>query len=234
MTRSNFRFQLFAIIASAASVIAICAVAKIKGWDALYAFFKDMSGYILLAVGPYIAYLFQRRSKFVEQLQAEWRKINEVKQDIVSYCQKGANKPEDYIDLYSALCVVIDDMRVLYRNVGESKEYIGYYPYETLHDFRKHLEAIDPRNGSVKAPDLAKVASHVISSFQAFRDVFLIELNPIAPDYPIIARNLGRLRKKGVDPRLRKDVDLKHQAVMHYFQIKGDPRPTPPQDKPES
>jgi hypothetical protein len=181
-----------------------------------------MSAYILLAAGPYVGYIFQRRAKFLESLQEEWRRITAVKQDIVSYCQKGKNDLENYVELYSKLSTAIDNMRVLFRNVGESKTHIGLYPYETLHDFRRQLEKLDPRNGAVPRSEMSLISQSVVSSFQAFRDVFLIELGQIEPGFPIVVSNLKRLRKGGVDPRLSRNVERKHEATMAYFVLAGD------------
>lgn len=203
-------------------VVIICALAKYFNHPGIYSLFKDMSGYVLLAVGPYVAYLFQRRGKFVELLQEEWRKVGEVKQDIISYCQKGKSDIDQYIDLYSNLSIAIDNMRALFRNVGESEEYIGLYPYETLHDFRRQLETIDPRKGPVSAAAMKDASRNIVSSFQAFRDIFLIELSPVEPDFPIIAHNLKRLRKPGVDPGLLQRMHEKNRATMRHFKIEGD------------
>jgi hypothetical protein len=222
MTRTKFRNRL-ALICIGAACLAIIAVAT-KQFDyhpEVYTLLRDMAGYVLLAVGPYVGYLFQRRAKFLELLQEEWRRINTVKQDIISYCEKGKNNPDDYVDLYSKLSITIDNMRVLFCNVGESTGFVGWYPYETLHDFRRELRTVDPRQRQVPSADLQRVRRSVVSSFQAFRDVFLIELGPVEPDFPIVAQKLSRLRKSGVDPQLYGRIIRKSDAVLRHFGVQG-------------
>jgi hypothetical protein len=228
MTRSSFRYRLFAISIFALAILVAAAVAKITGYEKAYQFVKDMAAYILLAVSPYIGYVFQRRAKFLELLQGEWRRINAVKQDIISYCQKGKSDLEKYVEVYSKMSAAIDDMRVIFRNVGESREYIGLYPYETLHDFRRHLDKIDPRRGTVTPQAMNDVSRATVSSFLAFRDIFLIELDPIEPDFPIVVRGMVRSRSEGIDPKLSDGVARKRRKMESFGQgqtATGDERP---------
>jgi hypothetical protein len=228
MTRSRFRYHLFAISIFAFAIVVAAAVAKFTNYENAYQFLKDMSAYILLAVSPYIGYVFQRRAKFLELLQGEWRRINAVKQDIISYCQKGESNTAEYVDVYSKMSAAIDDMRVIFRNVGESREYIGLYPYETLHDFRRHLNKIDPRKGVVTPEAMNNVSRATVSSFLAFRDIFLIELDPIEPDYPIVVRGMVRSRSEGIDPKLSGGVARKRRMMESFGKGQmpaGDKRP---------
>jgi hypothetical protein len=221
MTRNGFRTRLIAISSAAILIIMGSAIAKIRCYEAIYLFFKDMAPYLLLAIVPYITHVFQRRAKFVELLQDEWRRINTIKQDMISYCQRGVNDTNQFIEIYGRLSVAIDNMRVVFCNVGESKEYIGLYPYETLHDFRRQLEAIDPRKKQVSVEDMRVASKNIVSSFQAFRDVFLIELRPVQPDFPVISKTMNRLRKKGVDPRQEITILRKQRKMRAYFKFEA-------------
>ena len=85
-----------------------------------YEYLRDMS--LLIATGgvAYITNMFQKRSSFVEALKEEWRDIIATKSALFAYTQLERPTLEQYIDTFCKLSETIDNMRSVYRNVGET------------------------------------------------------------------------------------------------------------------
>ena len=111
----------------------------------VYEYLRDMS--LLIATGgvAYITNVFQKRHGFVEALKEEWRDIIATKSALFAYTQLERPTLEQYIATFCKLSETIDNMRSVYRNVGETDDLVGLYPYAPLHDMRRALQTLDPR-----------------------------------------------------------------------------------------
>ena len=113
-----------------------------------YEYLRDMS--LLIATGgvAYITNVFQKRHGFVEALKEEWRDIIATKSALFAYTQLERPTLEQYIATFCRLSETIDNMRSVYRNVGETDDLVGLYPYAPLHDMRRALQTLDPRKNA--------------------------------------------------------------------------------------
>ena len=162
-----------------------------------YEYLRDMS--LLIATGgvAYITNVFQKRHGFVEALKEEWRDIIATKSSLFAYTQLERPTLEQYIATFCRLSETIDNMRSVYRNVGETNELVGLYPYAPLHDMRRALQTLDPRK--TPSPDTEArnlVRDAILQSFYALRETFLEELDLEQPDHPLLISG-GRRFKKG-------------------------------------
>ena len=68
----------------------------------VYDFMRDMS--LLIATGgvAYLSNIFQKRSKFVESLEEEWRNIVRTKSVLLSTCEKPYLATDDYLAAWRA------------------------------------------------------------------------------------------------------------------------------------
>ncbi len=164
----------------------------------LYEFMRDMS--LLIATGgvAYISNIFQKRSKFVESLEEEWRNIVRTKSALLNYCEKPYHATDDFLAAYNRVSETIDTMRIVYRNSGETDGLIGLYPYAPLHDMRRALQTLDPR-AAVPANDDQKklVKDAILQSFYALRETFLEELDLEEPEHPLLISGAHRLKVPG-------------------------------------
>jgi hypothetical protein len=190
----------------------------------IYELLKDMSLLIATCGVAYISNVYQRRSAFIESLKAEWRDILASKSAVLTFLHNDTAKHEDYITAFMRLSETIDNMRVVYRNVGETDELIGIYPYAPLHDMRRVLQTLDPKNGSA-TPEYRKLARDtVLRSFYALRDEYLAELDLEAPDTPLLLSGARRLSRPGARPSAR---SLQKQQIAEH---KAHARPDDPSD----
>ena len=199
------------------------AVEAAKG---TYDVLRDMSLLIATAGVAYVSNVFQKRSKFVESLEEEWRGIVRTKSALHTFCEKPYPSTDDYLAAFTRISEAIDNMRIVYRNVGETRTLVGLYPYAPLHDMRRALQSIDPRKRSNIPPEERKLARDaILQSFYALREVFLEELDLEEPQHALLISGGRRTKKPGTtraarngqdsqrtrqskDPAPRPDVDL--------------------------
>ena len=168
-----------------------------------YEYLRDMS--LLIATGgvAYITNVFQKRHGFVEALKEEWRDIIATKSALFAYTQLERPTSEQYIATFCRLSETIDNMRSVYRNVGETDDLVGLYPYAPLHDMRRALQTLDPRKTpgpDVEARNLVRDA--ILQSFYALRETFLEELDLEQPDHPLLISGGRRSRRAALPAAL--------------------------------
>jgi hypothetical protein len=177
--------------------IAGTPLARIAG--DIYDYLKDMTLVLITVVAAYLANVFQKRSKFVERLEEEWRRIVRTKSALYTYCERQDASTDDYLAAFCRISETIDNMRVVYANVGETEELVGLYPFAPLHDMRRALQSIDPRKHADASPAERKlVRDAILQSFYALRENFLEELDLDEPDRPLTASVARRLKRPGV------------------------------------
>ena len=210
MTRKSLNRTLRWIYGLVALVIALSLFAKfaddIPGLPGevlavatkLYEVLRDMSLLIATAGVAYITNMFQKRSNFVESLEEAWRGIVVTKSALYAYCEKPFPSSDDYLAAFCRISETIDNMRIVYRNVGETDALVGLYPYAPLHDMRRALQAIDPRKRASIEPEERKlVRDAILQSFYALRENFLEELDLDQPQHPLLIAGGRRLKLPG-------------------------------------
>jgi hypothetical protein len=211
MTRSSLNRTLRRLYVFLAVLLAVSLIAKFKEYipgipgtrlDAAlgdaYEFLRDMS--LLIATGgvAYLTNVFQKRSKFVESLEEEWRGIVRTKSALYTFCEKQYASTDDYLVAFCRISETIDNMRIVYCNAGETAELVGLYPYAPLHDMRRALQSIDPRKRSeIPAEEKKLVREAILQSFYALRENFLEELDLDEPAHPLLISGGRRLKQPG-------------------------------------
>lgn len=164
----------------------------------IYDYLKDMALVLVTVIAAYLANVFQKRSRFVDHLGQEWRRIVKTKTALVSYCDRSHPSMDDYLIAYNSISEAIDNMRIVYCNAGETGSLVGLYPYAPLHDMRRALQWLDPRkkpNATEAERKLAQDA--IVQSFFALRENFLEELDLEVPRHPLLISGGRRLKTSG-------------------------------------
>ena len=68
-----------------------------------------------------------------------------TKATLYTFCEKPFPSRKTIWRRSRRISSTIDNMRIVYRNVGETDSLIGLYPYAPLHDMRRALQTLDPR-----------------------------------------------------------------------------------------
>lgn len=178
----------------------------------VYEFIRDMSLLIATAGVAYITNVFQKRSNFVESLEEEWRGIVRTKSALYAFCEKDGATGDDYVAAFCRISETIDNMRIVYKNVGETSDLIGIYPYAPLHDMRRALQTLDPRKYSGITPEARKlVRDAILQSFYALRENFLEELDLQSPAHPLLISGGRRLKRSGATGSGRAEQERQKQ-----------------------
>lgn len=217
MTRSTLQRTLRRMYTLLAIVLAVSLFAKfvdhipplqgtgIEGaLKDVYEFLRDMA--LLIATGgvAYVTNVFQKRSTFIEALKEEWRDIIATKSLLFAYTQQDSPTLEQYLEAFCRLSETIDNMRSVYRNIGETRDLIGLYPYAPLHDMRRVLQTLDPRKGTPDAETRALARDAILQSFYALRETFLEELDLEEPDHPLLISGGRRIKVSGATAGARR------------------------------
>jgi hypothetical protein len=206
MTRRSLRKTLLWLYIFLGATLAISFGSKLFGeielingakWKDVYEYFKDMS--LLIATGgvAYITNVFQKRNTFVQALREEWREIVETKAALFAYTQLPTPTREQYIATFNIVSQTIDNMRTVYRNVGETGSLVGLYPFAPLHDMRRALQTLDPEKGPVGQDERNLTRDAILQSFYALRETFLDELDLEEPTNPLLIYAGRRQKNSG-------------------------------------
>lgn len=216
MTRRRLSRTLFATFLFLGTVLFIAAAARFayphfapdsityRVLIATYDYLKDMS--LLIATGgvAYLSNVYQKRSSLIESLRQEWNEILRAKSAVFAFTHIDNPSQAQYVDTFCVVSETIDNMRVVYRNVGETPALIGLYPYAPLHDIRRALQTIDPRKAANPSEEQRKlVRDAMLQAFYALRETFLEELDLDEPTYPLLISSSRRSKKKGATGRAR-------------------------------
>ena len=180
----------------------------------IYEYLRDMALVLVTVVAAYLANVFQKRSKFVESLEEEWRGIVRTKSALYTFCEKQYASTDDYLEAFCRLSETIDNMRIVYCNAGETDNLVGLYPYAPLHDMRRALQSIDPRKRTeIPAEEKKLVREAILQSFYALRENFLEELDLDEPAHPLLISGGRRLKTPGAarSARARQERQRKRQ-----------------------
>lgn len=214
-TRLNRRLRMIYLLCGLVLAISLAAQlakhipglqeqAAVEVATQIYTFMRDMVLVLVTMAAAYLADVFQRRTKFVASLEEEWRAMVKTKNRLVTFCEREDTTLNDYLHVYGRMSATLDNMRIVYRNVGETDHLIGLYPYSPLHDMRRALETLDPRKGgAVTAEQRRVVRAAIQQSFSALRETFLEELDLEEPAHGQLVSGARRVKKPGATWRAR-------------------------------
>ena len=104
--------------------------------------FLALSPVVVAVPAVYLANCFQKRAMFVSSLRALWSDAVYAKGLLVQYClSKGGT---DYYEAWMRQSNIIDEVRAVFRNIGETRHMVGSRPFAPLLDMLNEFEKLDP------------------------------------------------------------------------------------------
>jgi hypothetical protein len=97
-----------------------------------YIIYKDLIPLIIAIPAAYLVFCFQRRSNFLITLRQVWTDIVISVNNARQYILTTNPTEKDYNEALSKLSISIDQVRVLYKNIEETRTHQGLYAYESL------------------------------------------------------------------------------------------------------
>ena len=218
MTRKRLNRIVAVTVAGLVVLIGLALAAKLSGvtWALnFYDFIRDTSLLIVTVVAAYLAQIFQRRATFLQNLREQWREIVVAKAALIYYCHQKDPTLEDYLVAARQLSETIDNMRIVYKNVGETDELIGIYPFSPLHHMHRVMKSLDPRTGTASVEDKFKARGEIWDAFDAIREHFLDEFDIEEPNRPVLIKHMKRKKREGAADYALQMVEAQHANNEH-------------------
>ena len=194
MTNNAFKKRLIFVFCGVTAVLIISLIEYLFESGHTNTFIGSNSTLFALLGAAYLAFVFQQRGKFVDDLRKWWNEIVEAKSAFFVYCDKKEPTEADYFNGFYKLSTAMDTLRLIYCNVdrtsGNSK---GYYPFEQVRDIIDLARSIEPKGKpTAKQRLLAKQAIHLV--FQSLRHAIQSEASASIPDDPTLYDSEYRAR----------------------------------------
>ena len=214
MTRKRQNRVIILVITGLLVLIGLALAAKLSGigWALnFYEFLRDTSLLIVTVIAAYMAHIYQKRSTFLQNLREQWHDIVSTKGELLYYAHLDKPTVEDYLISARQLSECIDNMRIVYSNVGETAKCVGLYPYAPLHQMRMVMESLDPRTATPTAEERYEARGKIWDAFLAIREHFLDEFDLEEPTKPILIYRMKRRKRDGATKEAleRKDRQAK-------------------------
>jgi|SRR5688572_3711057 hypothetical protein len=216
MTRKRQSGILKIVVTSIVALIGLALAAKLSGFGwalSIYDLIRDTSLLIVTIIAAYMAHIYQKRSTFLQNLREQWHEIVHAKGELIYYCHLEKPTLDDYLLTARELSECLDTMRIVYRNVGETKELVGIYPYTPLHHMRITLESLDPRKGTPTPEARYAARGEIWDAFNAVREHFLDEFDIEEPTRPILIFRMKRTKRDGATKEALKLKDRQLELI---------------------
>ncbi len=102
-----------------------------------YQIFKDLIPLIIAIPAAYLGFCFQRRSSFLQALRQLWTNLITSVNAAIQYTHLSESTEKQFAETLVVLSKSIDEVRGVYKNLGESDTEIGLYPFECLKEIHK-------------------------------------------------------------------------------------------------
>ena len=200
MTRKQLSRTLRLVVTGLLALIAVALASKLSGFDwalNLYDVIRDTSLLIVTVIAAFMASVYQRRTAFLQNLREQWREIVHAKAELIYYCHLSNATLDDYLKASRELSECIDNMRIVYANVGETDELIGLYPFSPLHHMRVVMDKLDPRVANPTKEVKYAARGEIWDAFNAVREHFLDEFDIEEPSRPVLIHRMKRKKRDG-------------------------------------
>ena len=192
MTRKSLRNRILLVIGICIFFILAGAILFLLDTNA----FQTFRDFILLLVAipaSLLADYFQKRNNFEAALRVLWSNILHSVNEARQYTYRKFTSEEMYRQNLLNLSKSIDEVRSVYKNLGETKTETGYYPFESLKCIYTTIE--DLGYGGIddsKAQNARKELDHY---WKNFKETFLWEFDRPEPESFNTPHTYGDQRK---------------------------------------
>lgn len=182
MTRKQLQRTIFA-------VIGLYAIALITGLIIYYAdctdkkihyqIFKDLMPLTIAIPAAYLGFCFQRRSSFLQALRLLWTNLIISVNSAIQYTHLTDPTDKQFGETLVLLSKSIDKVRGVYKNLKETKDDIGLYPFESLKEIHDLVSKLGyGKLDTAKATDTRR---HIRHCWKDLRKSFLSEFDRSEP-----------------------------------------------------
>jgi hypothetical protein len=182
MTKRQLQQATFLVMGVYALAVIVGVLLRVVGPPTptpYYETFKDIIPFILAIPAAYLGYCYQQRGSYLQSLRSLWAQLVQAVNNAIQYTYNDNPTLEQYGATLTALSVVIDELRGVYKNIGERPGKIGIYPYEPIKDIHKAISELGYKETNENKRALAR--NRVIGHWKSIRSAFLNEFDRAEP-----------------------------------------------------
>lgn len=179
MTRASLRNRLKFVIFLVCAFIIVGATLFYFD-NNLFQTFRDFILLLIAIPAALLTDFFQKRNNFEDALRTLWSNILNSVNEARQYTYRQTTNEDEYRRILVVLGKSIDEMRSVYRNLGESKTNTGYYPFESLKIIYQIF--FDLGFGNQDARKSAQTREQMDHCWKNFKEAFLWEFDRPEPE----------------------------------------------------
>ncbi len=181
MTKEKLRKRTIYVIAIYLNAIVLGILLRLFGPEKniYYETFKDLIPFILATPAAYLGYCFQQRVSYLKSLRSLWTNLIKSVHNAIQYTHLEEPSNELFGTVLSDLSLVIDEVRGVYKNIGERPGEIGLYPYEPIKSIYEEIEKLG--YGKIEDRKRKKGRNNIRGHWKSIREEFLSEFDRHEP-----------------------------------------------------
>lgn len=148
-----------------------------------YSTFKDLLPLIFAVPLGYLGFCFQRRNSFMSSLKELWKNMIVAVNEAIQYTHNEENTQEDFGRVLTKLSEVIDELRGVYKNIGESELSVGLYPFEPIKLISVEIKKLG--YGGLENQIRENARRVILGNWKSIRNEFLHEFDRYEPTKPV-------------------------------------------------
>ena len=186
MTKRWLSIYVYTVIGMYAVAIVVGIVLKVNfpaQNDPVYSTYKDLIPFFIAIPAAWLGYCFSQRLAYLQHLRALWSQINSAVQQCVQYTHLQSPTQKQYSEVLSTMSTVIDEIRGVFKNIGERPDSRGLYPFEEIKGI---LRAVSDLGFGCQYDSKAATEARqaIIKQWQQVQKTFLREVDREEPTYP--------------------------------------------------
>jgi hypothetical protein len=146
-----------------------------------YTLFKDIVPVLIALPAVWLGYCFQRRLSYLQQLRGLWTKLVAAVQGAIQYTHLPAPTDVQFGGVSKELSIAIDEVRVVFKNLGEENVEHHLYPFEPLKDILYIVSELG--YSSVESQNRIVARGQIEKLWKAVRTEMLKEFDREEPTY---------------------------------------------------
>lgn len=145
--------------------------------------YRDAAPFLFAIPAALLGYAFQQRFSYLASLRSLWSKLVQSVNGAIQYTYDETPTAKEHAKVMADLGIAIDEVRGVYRNVGEKPGQVGMYPYEPIKEIYR---LINDLGYGVDDPEKRKhTREQIVARWQSIRFAFLSEFDRAEPSQPI-------------------------------------------------
>lgn len=178
MTRRQLRnaiIQVIGVYALAATLGLALGVSS----SPYYSAFRDIVPFVFGIPAAYLGYCFQRRQSYMESLRSLWTKLVHAVQESIRYTYDPTPTQREHAQALMELAIAVDEVRGVYKNIGERTGQVGVYPYEPIKEIYKAVAELG--HGELSSDEREIARKRIKGHWRSIRANFLDEFDRAEP-----------------------------------------------------